>query len=751
MKPMRTHSVVVVRAASLIAAAVLASCGGGGGGGGGGTPPVVPSGAAAPVVAGPQSAVAGSGVVRVGFVRPANGDAFALFVGTNSTTLFAGAPVVVEPAGTAFTVGGLTNGVTYRIGIATRPSPGDPWRPSGPILSARPGAPIHVDPAASPVGADGLTPATAFPDPALALIVAAGSGGNVWLRGGDYGAVSLTVGSGVAVHGGFDAGFVLADRDPVANPSVLRGSAGQPVVDVLFGGTDAVLDGLVIDGGGVGSIGIDSQDTPLELRSLVVRDMADRGIRIRGPQSGDPLEIVLAGVDSLDNGADGLSAVGTFDAHLFASCFQGNVQEGVEFDDLFCDSGRATRLVVDGCSFAGNGTEGADVDLAASLAAVPPGGTFEIELRSSVFESNGAAGLIVDIDYETTPQWSSDIAILGCIARANRGAGMAIDLDSTQRTFVHRTRCESNLLQGLLATSFTDTGVMVVSTSYFGGNGGNGLEAALGNVPILASHCVFTGNGGVGFRSATVRSSAASNLLWLQGSATVGVDAFGSGVAGSGDLERVPLAVVRATGTNANGVVVDQVGALALGDVVELGADGVARAVVGITGSALALDPAPGAFVAPLALAVFAAPGGVDDDHTPTPASTLVGVGLASADPGPRGAPDAAEPGPVLPSGDAWLRPAVVEPVPLAALSTNDLVRVEFDRPLQGASANASTVRVRNGSGVALSAGIAVVGGALELTAPVGGWPSEVRVELDRGLVGSDGAELAAPVVIVWR
>jgi hypothetical protein len=711
---------------------------------------VTPSGGPLPAVAGLRSVVAGDGVVRVAFERPANGDSFALFVGTNAATLFAGAPVAVDPVGEAWTETGLVNGQRVRIGLATRSSALDPWRPSGAIVSARPGAPIFVDPSASPVGADGTTPATAFPDLALALIVAGGSSGNVWLRGGDFGALTLDIASGVAVHGGFAAGFDPDDRDPTANPSIVRGASGVPMVNVLPGGTDATLDGLVLDGDGLATIGVDSEDTPLELRSLVVRACSDRGIRVRGPLSGDPIEIVLTDVSSIGNGADGMSAVGAFDAVFSACQFSGNVQEGLEFDDLVADSGRAVGVTIDGCLFSGNGSEGVDIDLAAALAAVPPGGSFDVLVRESVFELNALSGLLVDLDYETVPQWSADIAIVGCSMRANRGAGALLDLDSTQRTFVHRSRFESNAQQGLYVTSESANGVAVVSSSLFAGNGGAGLDSALGNVVVLASHGVFTGNTLFGQRAAAVRATAASSLVWLQSSSTSNVASFGAATAASGELVRVPTAVVRATAAATGGVVVDQVSSVEIGDVVELGADGVARSVTGINGSSLVLDPVPDAFTPPLALAVFTAPGDVDEDHTPTPGAVHIGLGLGGADPGPRGSPEGAEPGPGLPAGDPWLRPATVTPAPIGSLASQALVRVEFDRALAPSSANSSSVRVTNSVGAPLSASIAVVSGALELTAPVGGWPASVRVELDRGLEATDGSELASPLVLAF-
>ncbi|MEZ5977250.1 MAG: right-handed parallel beta-helix repeat-containing protein [Planctomycetota bacterium] len=745
-------------AAAAVVLSVVASCGGGGGGGGaaGGSKPTVPSGAIAPPVPGLVSLVAGDGVVRASFVRPAGSAQFALFAGTSGAGLFAGAPLVVDPPGEAFEVSGLANGQRLHVGVATRASASDPWTPTGPALTARPNPPIYVDPDASAAGADGLTPATAFPDPATAFVVAAGAGGNVWLREGDYGPTSLVVFDGLEVHGGFAAGFDLATRDPESRPTVLRGQAGSRILAVAGGGVGVVVDGLRLEGDGVATLGFDALDTPIELRSITITDCADRGMRVRGPLDGDSMEVVVANVTSNSNGADGFSAAGALELSVFASRFQGNVQEGIEIDDLLVDSGRLASLRVEGCSFAGNGAEGLDVDLAVPLTAVPPGGSFRVSFRDSVFERNALAGLLVDIDYETTPQWSAEIEVAGCVARANGGAGVALDLDSTQTSFVHRCVLAANGQAGLLVTSESAPGVTVVSASTLVGNRGGGVRAALGNVPVLVSHCVFEGNVGTGAASETVASTSASSLFWLQPGANLGLTSVGDGVAAPGDLAQVPIAFVTATGTAAGDFDVDTPGALAVGDLVDLGLDGVGRGVLSVVGSTVDVDPDPEPFPAPLTLAVFGRAPDVTFDHTLLPGASALGVGMTSTggpfvDPGPLGSPDGAEPGPVGDVAGSWFRPGSVVPAPIAPLGASDLVRVAFDRDLAPGSATASSVRAYDGVGTPLVPAIAVVAGALELSAPVGGWPASVRIELDRGLESVGGDALAAPVVLLFE
>ena len=734
----------------------LAACGGGGGGGGGTPPPAAAGNLVLPEVPGLVSFVAGDGEARIWFERPTNGDEFAVFLGTSGAGLLQGAPFATNPPGDSIGFPGLSNGTTYHVAVGTRTGGAGPWTRSGPVLTARPGPPVYVDPASSAANPDGLTPATAFPSPVLAVVSVAATGGNVWLRGGDYGAQSLGLFDGTALVGGFDAGFDLASRDPEATPSILRGAAGQTILAIAPAGTSVTVDGLVLEGGSVASVGVDAEDTPLELRSLTVRECADRGIRLRAPLGGDPVDVVLTDVSSTDHGADGLSAQGTLEMEVFASTFSNNVQEGLEVDDLLADSGSVASLTIDGCAFVGNADEGVDVDLAAVAAAVAPGGTFRIQVRDSLFAANGLTGLLIDVDYEATPEWSAEIEVTGCIARANRAAGCRLDLDSTQQSFVHRSRFEANRQQGLLVSSESAVGLAVVSSCLFAGNRAGGLEADFGNVPVLASHCVFEGNLLFPYRSTTVLSTSASSATWLAAGPSSGVDSFGDGVAQAGDFANVPRAFVTATGGGPSGVVVDQPGALGVGDEVELAADGLARELMAVAGSTLTVDPAVEFVDAPISLAVFDAGDEVAEDHTVQPASPLAGTGMTapggpSVDPGPRGSPDAAEPGYVGDLRGDWLRVARAEPAPLAPLGTNDLVRLTFDRDVNPATATSTTVRALDGTGTELVPTIAVVAGAVELTAPAGGWPTDVRVEVDRGLQGQGGTPLGAPVVLVWR
>ncbi|QDU65086.1 right-handed parallel beta-helix repeat-containing protein [Engelhardtia mirabilis] len=713
--------------------------------------PVIPpsAGTALPPAPGLLSAVGGAVEVQLRFIAAAPGIETGLFLASTRTAVFDAPPVAVDPAGDVLVLGGLTPGSQF-LGLAVRADAGDPWRPSGPVLEAFVGAPLYVDPEAAP-GGDGSSPASAFQNPVAALVTASIFGGNVWLRGGDYGPVSLPVFDGTFLSGGFGAAFDLETRDPESQPSVLGGGSGQAVIGA--NGGRVVLDGLRIDGGGTASLGVDAVEVELDLRSVEVRDCATRGVRVRAALIGDPLGVRLAGCTLANNGGDGFSGQGVLALEVFASRFEQNVQEGLDIDDLVASSGATARLTVLGSVFESNGAEGLDVDLAAGDAGA--GGAFEIDIRDSRFVTNNLAGVLVDIDYEASPAWSLDLEVSGVVAWGNRGDGARFDLDSTSTSFVHRSVFAGNAGDGLEVSSESAAGVAVVSTSSFVGNLGAGLRASLGNVPVLASHCVLSGNFDGGMRSDTVTSTAASCLTWLQPQDFTGISGVGSGAAAAGDLLNVAQAFLTVEAAGVEVLDVDQPNLLTLGVDAELAGDDVAREVVAISGSLVELDVLPAFVGVPTVLAAFGFDTGVVEDHRLVPGASVSGDGMvapgaAAVDPGPHGAPDGAEPGPIGPLGIDAYRLARVFPAPIGSLASDALVRLEFDRPVLGATADDTSVRVVDGAGVALDPIVAVVGGAIELTAPIGGWPAVVYVDLDRQLSSDDGVMLTAPVRVAF-
>lgn len=748
---------------SLLAALLVSACAGGGGGGGSPVPPVTAQSRTSP---GLVSAVAGDAAVRLEWDADelvAAGDSIALFAGTNPATLLSGAPIAIDPPGHVLVHAPLTNGVRYVFALARVEGVGQ-YRLLGSVLRARPSAPIYVDASANPNGADGLTPQTAFPDAISGVLTAqVAGGGNVWMRGGTYDVGNLPLFPGVDLYGGFGATFDLSGIDRDQAPTVLHGAPNQITLHVSGGNPGCVVDGIRIDNQGIGLIGLEADDTDVYLREVTVENASGRGIKLFTSVTDRLISAQLVGVRSIANGADGLFVQGPFECELERCVFANNVQEGAEFDDLLGPDGVDASLEVRGSTFAGNGTEGLDVDLAATPLAGPNGSRFQIAFEQTTFERNQSAGLLLDVDFELVAGWSADIALRGVYARANVGVGVHLDLDWETTTLVQRLASAANGGDGLLITSESRPGIAVVSASAFSGNGGFGLHAALGQVPVLASHCVFAGNDAGGFASDTVRSSAASCATWLQANDFTNVVTRGVAVQDDplqGVFERAPSAFARVIGANGSNPLISPSGGFAPGDRVELADDGVARQITALgAGGEATLSPAPANVPAPSGFARFTAGTAVDESYVLVPGSVAIGAGMtmpggASIDAGILGSPSGGTPGlEDLPAASLFRLSGSVTPIG-ANVAANQALEFRFlGGTLAPASVNATTVRVLGPTGNVLSSALSTPQGRLALAPPPGGWPTNgvSTIEVHGGVQATDGRPLAAPVAIAFR
>src|SRR5262249_55696477 len=143
---------------------------------------------------------------------------------------------------------------------------------------------------------------------------------------------------------------------------------------------------------GIGKVGVDTDSgspCSLEMRSVIVTDMADRGIRLRN-LTDNGFDIVMLDCQSSRNGVDGVNSSGPFDFSVFNGVFASNVQEGIDLHDLTVETGGTAHARITSTQFFGNGTEGLDCTLGPSL--LLGGGDFQVEVRGCAFERNAAAG-----------------------------------------------------------------------------------------------------------------------------------------------------------------------------------------------------------------------------------------------------------------------------------------------------------------------------------------------------------------------
>ncbi|MEW6071951.1 MAG: right-handed parallel beta-helix repeat-containing protein [Planctomycetota bacterium] len=739
----------------------LASCAGGSGGGGGGDGGIDPPAdlGVPPFLPGLVSAVGAPGAVRLDWFLPDATLEVALFQGATAGEVYDNPPVAEDLAGTSTTLAGLTDGVELHFGLGVRSSGAraGEYTPAGLVLAARPGDPIYVD-AAAPPGGDGTTPATAYDNLRSALLVAILQGGaNLWVREGEYAEGFLPLFAGTHVYGGFEASFDLAARDAAAHPTVVLPAAGQRVFDVQGETPAAVIDGLLLDGGGAADVGVDVLASELQIRGVEIRDFADRGIRMRNTSSSNTLDVRICSSNVHGCGADGLSLDGAFDLRVDGSSFDANVQEGMDLDTLLALDGAVAQLHVTGSRFAGNGTEGLDADLAAPLFPQIAGGLFVVEVRGCLFALNGAAGVLIDEEYELAPLWTSRIEVRECLTRANAGEGAHVDADGAGTVLLHRLMAAGNGSDGIWVSSETHAGMAVVSACVCAGNLGAGLRASLGNTPVVAMHDVFTGNQLGGFRSEMVESSAASCVAYLQGTPWLSVrrrgcmemdDPF------AGTFENAAEAFAVALARSGTVVTLDDASSASAGFVAELADDGSARTILSVDASSVTLDTEPAVLLLPARFALFAPGSEVLENYMLPPGSPAAGAGMTPpggpiVDAGVWGSPAAGWPG-VPDPVPALLFPLVgTEPALAAGMGTSESIAVLFAEDLDPASLAAGEVRALDAMGGELAIDYHAEGSRLVVDPPAGGWGlGPVTLELHRGLASLSGRPLATPAAL---
>jgi len=712
------------------------------------------------------SAVPGDGSVRLEWVAEDEQGgvlSVALFQGADRASVYAGAPLAVDPPGDSLELAGLANGDVRFFGLALQRSPGE-FEAAGPVLRVRAGAPIYVDPLADPSVADGRAPSTAFPDPLSAILTAlARGGGNVWLRGGDYGALSLPLFASVDLYGGFGAAFDLATRDAELFPSILRGASAGTILEAQGGEPGSIVDGLVLDGGEAAVTGIEAQDTPLELRGVVARSCVNRGCKLSSSLADRALEATLVRCRLLDHGGDGLFVQGAWSLAIDGSEFSGNGHEGAELEALQAPDGVRATLAVRGSRFVRNGSTGLDVELGPQPFPGALGSLFDVSLSGSSFEENGGDGLRLDLDFELDPLCTAELLLRGLLARANAGSGVQLDLDASASTFVHRLLASANGGDGLGVTSESAPGFLSVSASAAAANQGAGLRASVGSVSLLASHCVVAGNRGGGLVSGTVDAGAVSCAAWLQPSAWSGAWAHRSISAADASaplFAAAPREYRSALAASGSSVTLDDLGTLANGERVELADDGVPRTIRSIAGGAIAVDPAAGGVRFPASLAAFAGGVGPREDYRPGHGSALLGAGMSApgaplADAGVFGSPAGGEPGREDLSPAPLFRAARSAASLSSQLAPSQPIEIAFaGGTLDPASLDPTRVRVLlESSQAALAAQLGTTPFGLRVDPPLAGWPAgeALVLELHAGLRSLDGVELAAPLAIPLR
>ncbi len=673
------------------------------------------------------------------------GEAFVLLA-TDPQDLLSGRIEPVELSGGSTILGGFPTGVELFASLGLAPEPGDPIELTGPVLSARTGAPIYASPTASGVGADGLTPETAFPNLFVAVLTAnLAGGGNVYVAEGTFTGVSVPLLAGVDLYGGFPPSFSLAERSPTEHETVLAGLPNLNVLTMEVGGELQRVDGLTLDGVGEAATGLDLDRTPAQLSTLLIRG-ASRGIRVRASDFVDPTPALVVNVISRNNDLEGLSLDGPYDLVIDSCGFFNNGQEGVECGPWIAPIDTEVHLTVRDSSFSGNGFEGLDVDLAPPVALGAPGAFF-LDIEDCDFEENRAAGCLIDLDYEFAPGWTSTFSVRGCLSRANLGPGFMLDLDGSFDGILHRVFSNSNGGDGVLLTAESYADHLVVSASAFVANQGAGIRTSLGNVGIALSHSLVSGNRQGGFVAITAPGTAMSSAAHLQPQASSKVGLRGTPVLTSGSVpfQYSPVEFQQVVGITSTGVSLAGALASAPGLACELAGDEQLRLLGASAGTQATVSPAPVSLQLPSTLAVFPAATSVSEDYKLRAGSALIEAGVATpegapVDAGIFGSPLGGAPGLEDPESPTLFYAAQTTPAWNRPIGANQPFRIEFTGGSPDSGSVAGGVSLIDASGVDWPLDVTVEGAALVVSAPAAGWAVGDRIELHGSLFSEEGA-----------
>jgi Right handed beta helix region len=722
-----------------------------GGGSGGGFGAVDDLGGAGHPSIGLISAVPDATRVRVEWradLLGATPPAVELFYGTDPSLVYGGTGLPVDLEQGTTTLEGLATGQELWLGLAL--DEGQGLVPTGPLLRVRTAAPIHVDPGA-PLGGDGSAEKP-FREMFLAVLTAfSQGGGNVWVTRGTFEGFSLGLFEGVDLYGGFETDYDLATRDPAGKITLLRAVGNSTLIALDAGPGITVIDGFSFDGAGSAAAGLDIDSHAAQLRRLAISGCS-RAIKLRSDGLGTEIPLQIIRCTLANSGVEGLSVDGAFHLLIEDCAFVDNAQEGIDMDDLLSPPFGKAILVVKDSRFLNNGADGLDVDLGV-VPGASPSGRFLIEIEDCEFVDNGGIGMLLDHDFETFPGWSARITVRGCLARGNAGGGVRLDLDGRGDARVHRLRCDANQGDGLLLTSESQTGTVVVSSSAFVGNQGVGVRGSLGNYGVLLSHCVLAGNFQGGFATGPGLGLAVSSIAYRQPAPWAGGNKhFSVSTSSPLTFDRAPSSYHQVTGFNQGTLVLAGQAGFGVGTTVDVAEEGLARTAEQVSGNQVVVTPQ--VFLEPPSvLAAFDTIGPVIEDWHLPPGSPARDSGMPipggpAVDAGPFGAPLGGDPGGEdLVPAELFVFSGTTPPWNQALPAQADLL-LNFRGGSPDPGSLASGLDAVNAQGLPLPLDPVVEGDQIRIPAPPGGWKAGDLVRLHGTLTSLAGVAFSSPLAL---
>ncbi len=362
--------------------------------------------------------------------------------------------------------------------------------------TACPNPVVYVSAASTGKDPDGRTPATAHGSLERAIGSAiAMDGVNFWVAGGRYPS-RLVLFPGMMIYGGFPADFDETRRDPAAHPTVIEANAAADLVVLGPGDLPQGLDGMRLDGKGIGERGIVGKECEVFLARVEVHGFKRMGIRLGKPDDDSRVEGALRGLEVHRNGSEGIQVAGSLDLRIAGSTVHDNVNEGIAGEGLYATATRKSTLIIEDCRIAENQDIGVDIDLVAGEKPASEGSKVRVSLRRNQVERNKDHGLSVDISGREAPASELRVQVEGCRFAGNESAGIQLDADVDGDYVLSENVVVENGGAGILLTGHAPTSVYSIGRSTVARNRGPGVAMRWGGT-ILIEGSSIDANGGV--------------------------------------------------------------------------------------------------------------------------------------------------------------------------------------------------------------------------------------------------------------
>jgi len=594
-----------------------------------------------PRFAGLNDLVAGDGWLKVGWAQatddltPHELIEYLIYMSPRGTPINFANPTEIVTGETHSMIEGLVNGQTWNVVVLARDEDNE-VSPKFPSWPATPHPVRYIRSGNSTAGANGLTPASAFPTMGAAIASSIPLGGvNLHVAEGLY-PENLFLLPGMMVFGGFEESF-----DPLTrNPDELLTQFGilfsTDLVNLRPGEALNGIDGLSLAGNGIAESCVFAEDSFSRITRCQLSGAITQGMDLRSDfLEGNVIEVLVANCLITNCNGEGLRIVGIPEIRIDNSEIRNNLNEGIESQWIYSGFDKQAKIEITRCNIFNNGDEGIDLDLAAVPPLIP--GAIEesstrVKIRNCRISGNALEGIVIDVD--STPSDSTDIRVRidDSLINDNGATGLFLDGDAPAAFRISRCQISANGADGLLVSSIPNGSQPQVRNCNIIGNAGFGI-ATLDLCSIFATNCWLEGNllgplqadrGQIALQDSIASDFAShadfSNLQYcLISGSNLPLDLPNQSQVGIAQILASPSQYTRGQILPNGNLLADIPLNLTPGATVEICDDGQLRSCSLLQGGQYSLDPAPSIASASVAVFVWNQDQGPDEDSTPLP------------------------------------------------------------------------------------------------------------------------------------